>query len=159
MSNKLSTATIDKMWAAWQEQQSLRYVSEKVQISRPAVRKYRASEKWDERLTNIKAKATEKADGRTVRDRARDMRLVEAAKSVWAQQLAGKLEVTCPNCQHQHQIIIPQLKAQFKDLDTFIRLSELLAGDADSRAGTVINVNLLPCEPQPRQIVEIIDNG
>ena len=152
MANKLAQKTIDKMWVFWQEKQSVSFVSRKVRVSRSAVNRYRRIDKWDERLIKINHKAIEKADNQTARDRARDIRLVEAAKSIWAQQLTGKLKVVCPNCQHQHEITIPKLKAQFRDLDTFVRLSELLAGEVDSRLGTTININLLPVDPVPRQV-------
>lgn len=150
MANKLSQETIDRMWVAWREKQSIHYVSQKVQVSRTAVSRYKESEKWEERFAKINTKAIEKADIKTARDRARDIKLVEAAKSVWAQQLTGKLQVVCPNCQHQHYIIIPKMKSQFRDLDTFIRLSEFLAGEVDSRGGVTNIINILPCDPVPR---------
>jgi hypothetical protein len=39
-----------------------------------------------------------------------------------------------------------------KAQDAAIRLEQLLAGEIDSNAGTVININLLPCDPVPRTV-------
>jgi hypothetical protein len=44
--------------------------------------------------------------------------------------------------------------------DAAIRLEQLLAGEADSREGRIVNINILPCEPVARPVQsKEIENG
>ncbi|GAH85312.1 unnamed protein product, partial [marine sediment metagenome] len=93
-----------------------------------------------ERDNKIAHRLAEKINTKLIRDKVKDLQLVEIAKTVWAQQLTGEIKIECPSCKHKHSILIPNLKAQFRDLDTFIRLSEFLSGEADSRPEQVIRL-------------------
>jgi hypothetical protein len=143
MANKLTQAKIDAMWAAWQEKQTLDYVAKKVGVSWQAVKRYREKENWDARMGAIERRAEHKADMVLSDRRARDLKLIEAAKRVWASQLTGKLKVVCPACAHEHSVDVPKMKAGFRDLPEFIRICELLSGEADSREEIVIKVERL----------------
>jgi hypothetical protein len=133
MANKLTQAKIDEMWAAWQEKQTLRYVSQKVQVSRQAVARYRQKENWDARMAAIERRAEHKADMSISDRRARDLKLLEAGKVAWARWLQGKVETVCPECGHNHTVILPKMKAALKDIAELIKTGELLSGEADSR--------------------------
>ncbi|GAH35319.1 unnamed protein product, partial [marine sediment metagenome] len=71
-----------------------------------------------------------------IRDKAKDLKLVEAAKAAYVQWLKGNIE--CPEC--HCKIAITKLKPQFRDVDTLVRLSEFLSGGADSRPEQVIRL-------------------
>lgn len=140
MANKLSQDKIDAMWAAWQEQPSIRHVVRKCHVAKKTVERYRDKEKWDERRTAIEVKATRKADNALVKRRARQLSIVKAAVKSYAQQLIGSLVVECPHCKQQHSIPVPALKAKFSDIDQLVRLEEFLSGEADSREEHIIKV-------------------
>jgi hypothetical protein len=143
MANKLTQAKIDEMWQAWQEKQSVRHVVKKCHVAKLTAERYRKKENWDARLGAIERRAEHKADLTLSDRRARDLRLIEAAKRVWAGQLTGKLKVVCPACAHEHSVDVPKMKAGFRDLPEFIRICELLSGEADSREEIVIKVERL----------------
>jgi hypothetical protein len=50
MANKLTDQKIDEMWSAYLEKQSAHYVSQKCQVSRKTVARYRRIGDWDERV-------------------------------------------------------------------------------------------------------------
>lgn len=113
--------------------------------------------KWGERIKerdeqNALALAKQN-DKDIIRDKTKDLKLVEIAKEVWTQQLTGKIAIKCPNCKHQYSVPVGSkaLKAQFRDLDTFIRLSEFLSGQADSRPEQIIRLEYVDPKLRKRE--------
>lgn len=128
------------------DKRSYPQVADKFTVSETSIKVWSANFDWKERIKkrdeqNALALA-KRNDRQIVRDKAKDLKLVEIAKEVWKQQLIGKIDIECPNCKHQYSVPVSghRLKAQFRDLDAFIRLSELLAGEADSRPEQVIRL-------------------
>lgn len=137
------------------EARTLPQVSQKSKAALVTVKRWSKAFNWQERVQerdNKNAKAlAKKTDNLIVRDKTKDLKLVEAAKAVWLQQLKGSIKAKCPECQHEYNIHIPKLKAQFRDLDTFIRLSEFLAGEADSRPEQIIRLEYVDPKPRTRR--------
>lgn len=135
------------------EKRSYPKVARKFTVSVTSIKVWSKAHNWIERVrerdNKLARRITKQNDAEIIRDKTKDLKLVEAAKAVWAQQLKGKLDVACPNCNHQHTIAVPQLKAQFRDLDTFIRLSEFLSGEADSRPEQIIRLEYV--DPKERK--------
>ena len=136
--NKLKADVIEAMYLAFQEKQSVNYVAKKIHIAPATVRRYRKMNKWDERIRSIEAKAHKKADLQTSNKLAAELKLLTAAKQSYAAQLLGEMQVICPHCLQQHKVTVPKLKAMFRDIDTILRLSEFMQGEADSREQLVI---------------------
>lgn len=127
---------------------SLAEVGRKFGVSEVSTQKWGSNFGWQERVKERDDKnalaLAKKNDAQLIRNKAKDLKLVEEAKVVWAQWLKGNIE--CPNC-HQ-SIAISKLKPQFRDVDTLIRLSEFLSGEADSRPEQIIRLEYV--DPKPR---------
>jgi len=126
------------------EKRSLAKVGREFNVSVQSLVKWSKAFGWQKRVIERDDKnalaLAKKNDTAIIRDKVKDLKLVESAKAVWAQWLKGSIEVICPNCNQQHSIAITKLKPQFRDVDTLIRLSEFLAGEADSRPEQVIRL-------------------
>jgi len=129
MSKHLSQKQIDEMFLAYQEKQTVHYVSEKCHLSRQTVRRYRDEGKWDERLAEINEKAIIKVNAKMVTKRTSSIEIVNTAIDVWLAQAKGSLPVNCPYCGKQHEITIPRMKAQFRDLAAYLLVKEQLGGN------------------------------
>lgn len=128
------------------DKRSLVQVKQKFSVSEVSVNKWNKLFGWQQRVKerdeqNALALA-KKNDSKLIRDKVKDLKLVEVAKEVWQQQLTGRIAIECPNCKHQYSVPVASkgVKAQFRDLDTFIRLSEFLSGEADSRPEQIIKL-------------------
>lgn len=132
---------------------ALPQVSQKSGVSLITVKRWSKAFNWQERIQerdNKNALAlAKKNDSQLIRDKVKDLKLVEAAKAVWAQWLKGNIEVECPKCHCEHSIAITKLKPQFRDVDTLIRLSEFLSGEADSRPEQIIRLEYV--DPKERK--------
>jgi hypothetical protein len=106
------------MFAAYCEQQSLVYVAAKCGICEITCGRYRASDNWDARIADIKAKANEKADKAISNRLAENLKLVRFAKN--------RLVLKINNGEDKSS-------STYKDLDNMIRLEEFLMGRPDSR--------------------------
>lgn len=140
MANKLIQAKIDEMWAAWQEEPSVRGVARKCNVSTTTVIHYKKKENWQERLLAISQRAMQKADTRAVDERSKQIKIVDAGIAGWVKQLQGGVETNCPACGHAHRVTIPGLKAKYRDICELIKTRLLLSGEADSRQELVIRV-------------------
>jgi len=131
------------------DKRSLAQVSRKFSVSVQSTIKWSKNFNWQERITERDEKnalaLAKKNDTQLIRDKAKDLKLVEEAKGVWECWLRGSVD--CPHC--QKKIPIPLLKPQFRDVDTLIRLSEFLSGEADSRPEQVIRLEYV--DPKERK--------
>ena len=148
MAKKLSQKTLDKMFKAYCERQSVHYVSKKYTVSRNTVDKYKRLQNWDGRLAKIQQKAQEKQDDNLAKVLADNLRFVKYAKGkvIELMQAGGQVSRT-----------------PVSDLDKMIRLELSLMGQVDSRAETVRNNELkdVPTEELIRMqkaLKEINDN-
>lgn len=131
MAKKLSQKKLDRMFAAYCDRQSVRYVARKCNVSPTTVIKYRNIENWDGRLPEIQADAAQQVDALLTERRANDLRIVQAAKKVYASGLTGKIKAECPNCSNKFDVTVPKMKASLRDIDVLVRLGEFLAGESD----------------------------
>lgn len=137
------------------DKRSYSQVATKFTVSETSIKIWSKAHNWLNRVRERDDKnalaLAKKNDTQLIRDKTKDLKLVEIAKEVWKQQLTGKIDIKCPNCEHQYSVPISAkgLKAQFRDLDTFVRLSELLAGEADSRPEQVIRLEYI--DPKERK--------
>jgi tRNA-dihydrouridine synthase len=70
-SAKISEATRDKMFEAFCERQSIRYVAKKCRVARTTVVRYLEEDDWLARLQQIREKARKKQDGTAAEMRSR----------------------------------------------------------------------------------------
>lgn len=135
------------------DKRSLIKVAFRFNVSVQTTTKWNKTFTWQERIQkrdNKNALAlAKKNDTAIIRDKAKDLKLVEAAKAVWTQWLKGSIEVECPECHQKHSIAITKLKPQFRDVDVLIRLSEFLSGQADSRPEQIIRLEYI--DPKERK--------
>lgn len=128
-------------------------VAAQFNVSVQTTTKWNKSFSWQEKVQKRDNKnaiaIAERNDKVIVRDKAKDLKLIEVAKAVYLQQLKGSIDVECPKCHYKHIIAIAQLKPQFRDVDTLIRLSEFLSGGPDSRPEQVIRLEYV--DPKPRE--------
>ncbi len=146
MSKRLTQQQLDDMWAAWQEKQSVNHIVKKCKIHFQTAKKYRESERWDERFAVIHQKAIVKADAKIVTKRVSSIEMVDTAIDMWAAQAKGSMIVDCPHCGLQHEIPVPSMKAQFRDLAPFIVMKEQLGGG-------------MPIEPRKHIVVLVEASG
>ena len=129
MANKLTQEKIDTMWAAFLECQSNNHVSEKCQVSRQTVRRYREREKWDERLKGIQERTRRKSDETIADRRARSKKILAAAIAQIGKKIAEE-----------------KLKYTAGDLERLVRLQEWFDGLPDRTEG----------EPLPEKATDIL---
>lgn len=131
------------------DKRSLVQVKQKFSVSEVSVNKWNKLFGWQERVKERDEQnalaLVKKNDNQLIRDKVKDLKLVEEAKVVWAQWLKGSIE--CPNC-HQ-SIAITKLEPKFRDIDALLRLSEFLSGEADSRPEQVIRLEYVDPKPRP----------
>jgi len=116
----LSETEIEKLWQAYQEHQSAYFVAAKCKVSSTTARKYRYSEHWDERLRNIRAKASTLADNKVARELAKD---VEVAHDI-QMKIADSI---------QKQLEAGNYKVTVRDYERLVKLEYFLRGLPDSR--------------------------
>lgn len=133
MAHKKTESEIEKFWSFFQEKPSVAFVAEKCGISETTIRRYRDKEHWLDRLKKIREKAAQKADANAATKLAENLRILTAAKKVYAASLYGKAEIICPDCGHRFVHPVPKAEPSFRDIDTIIRLEEMLIGRPDSR--------------------------
>lgn len=139
------------------EKRSLAKVSREFNVSVQSLIKWSKAFNWKGRLKerdekNAKAIA-EKTDTEIVTQDTQNIKIARAAIKVFAQSLIGHVEHIC-KCGEISKIPIPKAKLTADQFDKMVRLEKFIIGEEDSRAGTVINVNLLPCDPVPRKPVK-----
>jgi hypothetical protein len=120
MANKLSQKRIDEMWAAYQERQSIEFVSKKCGgLHWRTVDRYRRLERWDERLTEIRRKAQDEADYDLAKATAASLMLVQAYK----EKLAVAMEFKN----------IADEDVTASEIERIIKVEQLLLGGVESR--------------------------
>ena len=139
------------------DRRSLRQVGKKFKVSATTTCKWRKELDWDKRLAvrdekNSKALA-KKTDAKIVDRDARNIKIAEGAISVFAKSLMGYVQHTC-KCGEVIQIPIPKAKVTADQFDKMVRLVGHIMGEEEIKGGTVININLLPCDPVPRKPVD-----
>lgn len=122
---KLSEQQIVDMFAAYQEKQSIRYVSQKCHIHHSTVSKYCKSEHWDERLIEIRLKAQRQTDYSAEERLRTNAALLRTAKQAYRARLLEKCK--CPNC--GNEVPVPGLIFKAADIDKLIRLERYLFGE------------------------------
>ena len=85
MARKLTDDKLARMFSAFCEKQSIRFVARKCAVSQTTCRRYRVKEEWDARLREIQRQAREAADGSEV---DRRMELVRVARELQDDGLA-----------------------------------------------------------------------
>lgn len=153
MAQKISEQKIEEMFAAYCEQQTIRYVAEKCHVHRATVRRYRDSRGWDGRLAEVRKKTAEKVGNTIARDRARNLQLIDAALANFVKHLQGKATGVC-ECGRTVTVMVPMLKGKYTDLCELIKTHNLLAGDPTERTA---NANEEPklikyCLPVPPEL-------
>ena len=135
MAHKLSEQRIEEMFAAYCEQQSVRYVAEKCHIHRITVRRYRDNRGWDGRIAEVRKMAEEKIDDTLAARNARLLKVVDGAVASYAKQLSGRMPTECPECKHKFFVPVPALKATLGDIEKLARTHNLLIGEPTDRPG------------------------
>lgn len=119
MPNRLPNEKRAELWAAYQERQSIDYVSKKCGVHHKTVERYRHLDSWDQRLTKARAAAQERADYSLADAMADNLRLVRAYKERVAQALESKTVSTDD--------------VTAAELERVIRLEAFVLGGAESR--------------------------
>ena len=133
MAQKLSEQRIEEMFAAYCEQQSVRYVAEKCHVQRATVRRYRDNRGWGGRLNKVRNKTEEKIDDSIATRKARELKIIDGALSSYVKALQGETVVTCKGCGEKITVPIPGLKAKLSDIESLIRTRCLVTGEATER--------------------------
>lgn len=134
MSNKITTEKINELWQAWQQKQSLRYVSQMCNVSKQTVTRYRIKENWDERLSKIKKQVQEKADMKQSEQNAKYLKIAESTINQYAKTLGETAARTCPKC--GEVINVPKIIITPLHFEKMVRLirEELSSKDTESKA-------------------------
>ncbi len=120
MANKLSQQRIDEMWAAYQERQSIEFVSKKCGgVHWKTVDRYRRLGQWDERLAEIRRQAQEEADYDLARATAESLKLVQSYK----EKLAAAMEFKN----------VPDEDVTASEIERIVKVEQLLLGGVESR--------------------------
>lgn len=115
---KLTEQKQAEMFVVYCEKPSVRYVSQKCQVSRTTAGRYKAKDNWDKRLSEIKLKAEKKTDSQLAKRLAENLKIVRFAKAELVKKIQkGKDKST----------------STYSELDKLIRLEEFLLGKPDSR--------------------------
>ncbi len=124
---KIPPAKQERMFQVWCEQQSIREVSRKCAVHHKTVARYKRINKWEKRLSEIKAKANAKVDQKISNDLAKRVEgykaIVVAGLNSWLKELKKQKE----------QGKAPELPLGIKSLSMLERLIKFLEGEADSR--------------------------
>ena len=140
-------------YVSLEEKRSLSQVGKEFKVSDQTMTKWNREFHWQERVQkrdkkNAKALA-KKTDTEIVKRDARNIKIAEGAIKVFAQSLIGHVEHIC-ECGVVSQIPIPKAKITADQFDKMVRLVGHIMGEEQVSIGTIINVNLLPCDPVPR---------
>ena len=131
MSNRLSTKQLNELWRAFQEKQENSYVAKQCGVTANTVKKYRISEKWDDRFKVIQEKAVELADRKSYVRRSENLTVVRYAKSKLVEKIkSGK----------------DKSQSTYSELDKLIRLEEFLSGEADSHVQQTVRIEFVDPE-------------
>jgi hypothetical protein len=156
MAQKLSEQRIEEMFAAYCEQQSVRYVAEKCHVQRATVRRYRDNRGWDGRLNNVRNKAEEKIDDTIAARKARELKIIDNALANYVKALNSTVTVSAVcKCGKTVTITLPGMKAKLSDIESLIRTRCLVTGDPTERAeSTVEQPRLIKyCLPVPPELL------
>lgn len=156
MAQKLTEQKIEEMFAAYCEQQTVRYVAEKCHVHRITVRRYRDNRGWDERLAGVRKKTEGKVDDTLAARNARLIKIVDNALASYTKQLFGYMPTECPECHHKFNVPIPALKAKFSDIVNLVRTYNLLTGEpTDRHAEAEAPPKLIKmCLPVPQRLLD-----
>lgn len=119
MSNKLSQAKIDEMWAIYRDHQSIDHVAKKCGVHWKTCERYRRLGKWDQRLAEIRRQAQEDADLDLAKATADSLRLVRSYKD----KLAATMEF----------MNVSDSAVTAAELDKIVKLEAFLLGGVESR--------------------------
>ncbi len=132
MANKLSAEKVNKLWLAWQEKQSIRYVVQKCHVSKKTVARYRLKENWGERIAKIKQLTSEMADMKQAEQNAKFIRIAESTINLYAQSLTKVVIHTCPKCGEKIKMTVPRTTITPNHFDKMVRLIRQEFGGPDS---------------------------
>ena len=116
----LSDEKIEKMWQAYQVHPTTYFVNKKCNVSRSTVRRYRDSEHWDERLQEIRDKASALADNKAAQRLANAVEVVHDLRVKIAESIKERLEAG-------------NYKPTVMDLERLVKLEQFLSGLSESR--------------------------
>ena len=140
-------------YVSLKEKRSLNAVGKEFKVSDQTMTKWNREFCWQERVKGRDEKNAEaiakKTDSAIVKRDTRNIKIAEGAIKVFAQSLIGRVEHIC-ECGIVSQIPIPKAKITADQFDKMVRLVNHILGEEQVSIGTVINVNLLPCDPMPR---------
>lgn len=91
MANKLSRTQINKMWEVYQEHENLDKVSKICDVSWATAERYCKIEGWADRLKEIKATATAKANEKSIDKRAKEIETLDSIAVDISEKIAGEL--------------------------------------------------------------------
>jgi len=118
MRRKIDQAKREEMFSFWQERQSANYVSNKAQVSRRTVGRYRELDNWDQRLAKIKQKAQKKTDETASERLARHARLAKVLQAK-AFKTLEKFDT------------FPDVNTAVRAMEVSVRMEREAMGDAD----------------------------
>lgn len=119
MAEPLSHAKLEQMFAAFSERPTVEHVSRTCGVHHATVRKYRKTERWDERLAEVRKHAQDEADYDLAQAMAESLRLVREYKRQVANALEGK------------RVAARDVTAA--ELERLIRLEAFVLGGVESR--------------------------
>lgn len=90
MANRLQRATIDAMFQAYAEKQTVEYVSAKCGVHHATVRRHRTLGKWDERLARIQQQREAETDYNLAKATAQSVKMVRRYKDKLCEALKQK---------------------------------------------------------------------
>ena len=143
------------------QKRNITKVARRLSVCRASVSAWSRAFDWQERITERdkkNSKAIVKKTDKEIQERdTQNIRIAREAIKVFALSLVGHVDHKC-ECGKVERIPIPKAKLTADQFDKMVRLGKFIIGEEEIKGGTVINVNLLPCEPQPRQVEsEIVD--
>lgn len=118
MASKLTQLKREEMFAAFRENPAEERVAQKCKVHKLTVRKYRKLDNWDKRLKEIESKVQEFADYDAVKERRKDLQILQIVQTKILQQIQrGEIE------------------GKYKDLLNAIELKHKLTGEPLSNNG------------------------
>lgn len=119
MANRVPRAKVDEMFRVYSDRQSIQEVATKCGISHRTAERYRRLERWDERLTQIRAMALREADYTIACAMSDSLKIVRAYKKKLAEAVDRKN--------------LTKDDVSVADLERLVRLEAFVLGAAESR--------------------------
>ena len=119
MANKLTRGTIDAMFAVYLERQSVEQVAKKCGVSHRTVERYRALERWSDRVEEIRLQAQKQADYGIAQAMADSLRVVRAYKEKFSEAMMAKR--------------LTGRDVRVADFERLVRLEAFVLGAVESR--------------------------